>query len=203
MNNSNISTILFDLGRVLVELDGPPIKNHWLAKPIAELESWQRWGCSASVKAFESGELTPAAFGEQLVAEQSLVIPPEQFLVEFTAWPKGLFPGVKELLNALAPRYQLAYFSNTSALHVPRLNHEMGLAQYFAHRFASCEIGFFKPDPEGFEYILSELKVAPETILFLDDSPANVAAARSCGLVAEPVVGLVEVQRALAKHSLI
>ena len=132
-----------------------------------------------------------------------MVIPPEQFLVEFTAWPKGLFPGVKELLNALAPRYQLAYFSNTSALHVPQLNHEMGLAQYFAHRFASCEIGFFKPDPEGFEYILSELKVAPETILFLDDSPANVAAARTCGLVAEPVVGLAEVQRALAKHSLI
>lgn len=203
MNNSNISTILFDLGRVLVELDGPPIKSRWLKDPVSEQESWLRWSRSACVRAFESGELSASVFGAQLVEEQGLAISPEQFLVEFTAWPKGLFPGSSQLLATLARSFQLAYFSNTSVLHVPRLNREMGLEQYFSHRFASCEIGYFKPDPKGFEYILKVLKVAPENVLFLDDSPANVAAARSCGLVAESVIGLAEVKRALAKHSLI
>lgn len=201
-NTHNISTILFDLGRVLVELDGPPIKNHWLAEPIAELESWQRWGRSTVVKAFESGELGADAFSEALVKEQGLVIAAPQFAAEFSAWPKALFPGVVPLLTALGLGYRLAYFSNTSCLHVPRLNHEMGLAELIPHRFASCEIGFFKPDPAGFEFILSELDVAPASVLFLDDSPANIEAARSCGLLAEQVVGLAEVKAALAKHGI-
>ncbi|MCP2339930.1 HAD family hydrolase [Actinomadura rupiterrae] len=46
----------------------------------------------------------------------------------------------------------------------------------------SCEVGFAKPDPRIFELTLRRLGVAAGDALFIDDTPANVDAARRLGL---------------------
>ena len=48
--------------------------------------------------------------------------------------------------------------------------------------FVSAEFGLRKPDPQVYRDCLSRLGVAPETALFVDDSPSNVAGAREAGL---------------------
>ncbi|MBX7219708.1 MAG: HAD family phosphatase [Blastocatellia bacterium] len=49
-------------------------------------------------------------------------------------------------------------------------------------KFFSCDFQRIKPEPEIFEICLAALGIAPETVLFVDDRPANVATARSLGI---------------------
>ncbi|HEY7773248.1 MAG TPA: HAD-IA family hydrolase [Marinagarivorans sp.] len=186
---NKIDVFLFDLGRVLVELDGPPLKQAWVAEVMSDEESWRRWGGSSLVKAFESGEISPSDFCSGLVQEQNLTISPEAFKQAFVQWPKAVYPGVERMLQSLKADYTLAFYSNTSELHVPRLMSDMGLGQYFDYGFASCEIGHFKPDESGFHHIIRQLEVPAERFLFIDDNLANVQAAQQVGMNAEQAEG--------------
>lgn len=51
--------------------------------------------------------------------------------------------------------------------------------------YYSCDIRSAKPSAEFFEHIASDLGLAPEQLLFIDDQLANVSGARSAGLNAE------------------
>ena len=53
--------------------------------------------------------------------------------------------------------------------------------------FYSYEMGAAKPDPAYFEHIVAALDLPADRLLFVDDRPDNVAAARSVGLMAEEV----------------
>jgi FMN phosphatase YigB (HAD superfamily) len=60
------------------------------------------------------------------------------------------------------------------------------------HRFASHVLGFAKPDPRIYEAFERAMRAAgfdgsPSSILFLDDLPDNVGAARARGWVAEGI----------------
>jgi putative hydrolase of the HAD superfamily len=49
----------------------------------------------------------------------------------------------------------------------------------------SCELGAAKPDPAFFAEAVRRIGAEPPVILFIDDTIANVAAARHAGLAAE------------------
>ncbi len=51
--------------------------------------------------------------------------------------------------------------------------------------FYSHALGVAKPEPAYFELILSEIALEPDQVLFVDNSPRNVEAARDVGLRAE------------------
>ena len=125
-----------------------------------------------------------------LLVEFELSISPTQFIAEFATWPKGLYPGTIELLQALAPHYTLACLTNTNMLHWPRICDEMELQRHFPIHFASHLIGLLKPDRAIFQHAIDHLGYAPERILFLDDNALNVEGARSVGISAYRVVGL-------------
>ncbi|WP_045859362.1 HAD family hydrolase [Teredinibacter purpureus] len=196
-----ISTLLFDLGGVLIELDGPPIKKEWINETLSHEENWQRWMSSSYVKNFETGKITAEDFVTGVVKELSLNTSEDTFRQAFVEWPKALFPGVTELLCALKKNYNLAFFSNTSSLHLPRLLNELQLADYFDYTYASYEIGHFKPDVSGFHYVSADMGVSPESILFIDDNQINIQGALAAGLQAQKAVGFDDVLAVLTQHN--
>jgi len=198
-----ISTILFDLGGVLIELDGPPIKPDWLDHPIDYAENWRRWGNSEFVKGYETGRIGSDEFIDGVIAELGLQVDRDVFKQMYITWPKSFYPGAAELLKKLRENYQLAFYSNTSDLHLPRLLHDVGLASYFDYTFASYEIGYFKPDPDGYRHVLQQMDVAAENVLFIDDNPANVRGALDVGLHARQAFQLDEVKEALRAEQLL
>jgi FMN phosphatase YigB (HAD superfamily) len=198
--NRELSVILFDLGGVLVELPARPISADWVDRAPLSGQKLSGWLTSPAAKAFEKGEISAAQFADELVNEMKLSIAPEEILAYFTFWPKGLFPGTKELIGRILPHYSLAIFSNTNELHWPRLMTEMELEGCFDFYFASFKIGMAKPDPAAFRYVVNALSCKSSEILFLDDSQMNVDAARLVGMKAERVNGIVEVEKILAEN---
>ena len=200
---SGIRAILFDLGRVLIGLDGPPIKDHWLSETVDEAETWLRWSQSAAVKAFESGQLSVDEFAQEILKEQGFCISPDQFIQEFERWPTTFFEGATALLEQLRQGYTLAYYSNISELHLSRLLKVCDLNDYFDFPFASYKIGFHKPDLQGYEYVVASIGIPAAEILFIDDSLKNVEAARQVGLQAEQAIGFEAVTQVLKNRGCI
>ena len=86
------------------------------------------------------------------------------------------------LVPRLRPRYQLLLLSNTNDLHARQFTAQF--ADVFAHfdkLVLSHEIGLRKPSPAIFAYCERVAGVPPGEVLFIDDLPTNVQAARDYG----------------------
>jgi putative hydrolase of the HAD superfamily len=179
--------ILFDLGGVIVEVASRAEIHTWMPTPL-DLSEWtERWPAEHVFEAFEMGLLTESEFGERFVAEFPLTTTPEVFLAAFESWNRALMPGAVDLLAELRETYRLAALSNTNALHWKRLEGEFGIPTLFERVFTSYELGLRKPDPAIYVHTLSALNVRAEDVLFFDDNPANIAAARDLGMQAHRV----------------
>jgi putative hydrolase of the HAD superfamily len=94
-----------------------------------------------------------------------------------------LQPATVDLITGLAAAgHRLALLSNAPA-DVAEAVHELPLAHHFEHLVFSCALKSAKPDPECFQATLAVLGAEPADVIFLDDRPANVAAAAALGLV--------------------
>jgi glucose-1-phosphatase len=190
--------ILFDLGGVLVDVEGVAAFQRLLSRPLPQEEVWQRWlTASPWVSTFESGQCTPEAFAAGIVAEWDLTVTAEAFLDAFRSWPKRLFPGVQDMLALLAPHCTLACLSNTNSVHWPHIRDTLGLSGLLHRYYLSHEIGHLKPAHAAFEHVLADLRCTPDCVVFLDDNQLNVDAAQAVGLQAYRTVGIAEVQTTL------
>ncbi|MBQ9494637.1 MAG: HAD-IA family hydrolase [Treponema sp.] len=72
--------------------------------------------------------------------------------------------------------------SNTCELHWQAMNACGNLAQLFDECYLSQRMHLVKPNAAFFEYILKAEDVEANDAFFTDDTQANVAAARACGI---------------------
>ncbi|MEZ4648453.1 MAG: HAD family phosphatase [Candidatus Eisenbacteria bacterium] len=193
--------VVFDLGGVLVDNAGIEQLLSWTPR-LTRRELWARWLASPSVRAFECGESTAAEFAEALRTEFDLEPDTRAIEREIGAWIHGFYPGASELLSSLRPQVRLACLSNTNELHWSRMTREVDLYGLLDHRFLSFRCGLLKPDDGIYTHLLTQLSPwidrAAERVLFLDDHPRNVDAAKAHGIDARRVVGLDAVRRELA-----
>jgi putative hydrolase of the HAD superfamily len=195
----SIEVVLFDLGGILVELDGMGDIAVFSGESSAE-EIWRRWLACPWVRRFERGECDPESFAHGMVESWAMPVDPAAFLEAFAAWPKGLLPGATELVHATRSRLRTACLSNTNAVHSERHWQAFGLDALFDDLYLSHEMGHVKPDRAAFEYVVAALETNPERILFLDDNQINVGGARAVGLQAERVTGVEAARAILSKH---
>jgi glucose-1-phosphatase len=186
--------LLFDLGRVVVEVTGERDIRPFLKAPLRA--DGKDWPAMEAWDAFEKGQLTPAEFSERFVTQANLNLDAAGFLVNFTGWTRGFFPGAKETLEALQDRFRLAALSNSNEIHWRR-NAELGVQDPFERSFSSHELGIRKPMREIYEYVLREMEVDAGDVTFFDDQEPNVEAARQVGLQAHRVEGIDELRACL------
>jgi len=195
----DIQMILFDLGGVLVELNGLPFEDKWFPdakqKPILH-----EWGIADVCRRFESGKASDLEFANFTIEEFSLKTDANTFIQKFKDWPGPLFPGVLDVIKKLRTQTKVAIYSNTNDLHWPRLMQDMQLDGNFDHYFASHKIGFAKPDPQGFQHVATEMGISPEQILFIDDNIHNVESAKKLGYIAKQALGFEQVKNCLNEH---
>ena len=93
-----------------------------------------------------------------------------------------LYSEVPDVLEELAPRFQLAVISNFDGRLRLILRH-LGISKYFAHVFISSEFGADKPDPEIFRRALNLIHLNADEVLHVGDDPErDWKAATAAGL---------------------
>ena len=85
-------------------------------------------------------------------------------------------------LRALRPRYRTAILTNSFVGARAQEEARYGFTSLVDVAIYSDEEGVRKPDPRIFALAAARLGIPPAEIVFLDDVPANVDAARACGL---------------------
>jgi putative hydrolase of the HAD superfamily len=81
-----------------------------------------------------------------------------------------LYPEVPDVLQKLAPRFQLAVISNFDGRLRFILQH-LGISKFFSNVFISSELGADKPDPEIYRRAVSLMKLHPNEVLHVGDDP--------------------------------
>jgi putative hydrolase of the HAD superfamily len=93
-----------------------------------------------------------------------------------------LYPEVRDVLEQLQPRFQLAVISNFDGRLRFILQH-LGISNFFTHIFVSSEIGADKPDPEIFRRALEIVDLKSSEVLHIGDDPQrDWKAASAAGL---------------------
>jgi HAD superfamily hydrolase (TIGR01509 family) len=110
-----------------------------------------------------------------------------------------------EIAGHLRETVDIAVLTNNTTLvadHIDALLPE--LRPLFGSRiYTSAQFKAAKPDPRCYRLCLSELRTAPQTVLFVDDLPENVAGARQAGLFAHHHTSVQAFRQALSEHGLL
>jgi glucose-1-phosphatase len=195
--------LLFDLGGVLVEFDGIAPLIQLSGGRLTPEEARRFWLESPWIKLLEVGRCTPQEFAAGVIADFNLTMTPDEFLTIFRSWEKGHRPGSLELLDALNGRFRLRCLSNNNSVHWQVLCRKSPIARKFERCYVSHEIGLIKPNRDVFEYVLKDVNLPAEAVLFFDDSPECVEAARRVGMHADCVQSIAAIKHALRNRNIV
>jgi putative hydrolase of the HAD superfamily len=109
---------------------------------------------------------------------------------------------VVELVQAVREVVPTALLSNASS-HLQLDLDLCGIGDEFDVVVGSAELGFAKPAPEAFRAAAEALGVPLDRCLFVDDTLANVEAARALGMRAERFIGVDELRDLLVSLDLV
>jgi putative hydrolase of the HAD superfamily len=86
-----------------------------------------------------------------------------------------------DFIRSLRSKVKVGLISNAwSGLHPWMISQKFDTA--FHHLTISAEVGMGKPDERIYLYALEQLNARPEEAIFVDDVPANIAAANALGI---------------------
>lgn len=186
---NNITTLIFDLGGVLVNLDLEQCILNFKQLGLKNFEPLMgQFGQKGFFLEFEKGKISIEQFRDQIrkLTDQSIT----DTQIDH-AWSSFLcdIPNQKlEMLLELKKKFRLLLLSNTNPLHiegaVPVEFAKVGkkISDIFEKCYLSYEMGMAKPSPEIFEALLVDAGVKPEECLFLDDGIKNIEQANKLNI---------------------
>ncbi len=125
---------------------------------------------------YERGEIDSPAFYREALRQADLEISLDDFRRAYLSIFTPI-SATRELLPQLAQNYTLGLISNTGEWHAEYIVGQQDLASWFKVMVFSCRAGIMKPDPGIYEICLEGLGLLAEECVYIDDLPANAAAA--------------------------
>lgn len=187
---NNIKNIIFDLGRVLLNLDFN-----------ASIEAFQKLGLQKDVldnqQAYsdpifyelEVGKISPKEFCNGV--RRHLGNDELNDLQIEDAWYSMILdiPASRvKVVQELSKKYNVYLFSNTNQIHIERLHkafkaeHGIDFPSLFVKDYYSHEIHERKPDLSSYQKVIQLSGVKPEESIFIDDLEKNIIGAQQAGL---------------------
>jgi glucose-1-phosphatase len=186
----NISTIIFDLGGVLLDLNtNLTIKAFAQLSGLDTKEIISRFHGGKWSYAFEKGEIDAATFRNEIRTILDANIGDTQIDQAWNAMLLDIPLSRLEIISQLKNKYQLLVLSNTNSIHVKMFDKIVSnstnggnIENYFDEVYYSHKIGMRKPDNEVYAYVIETNNLIPEKTLFIDDMEQNIIGAQSAGL---------------------
>ena len=191
--------LLFDLGRVVIDIDITRTIACWAAHAGCDPRLIEeRFRRDVSYRRHEVGEIDMAEFFAGLKAACEFDLSYEQFVEGWNDIFIGEMPGMADLLKRAARQVPLYAFSNTNPDHEAVWSQRFAdILSNFQKIFVSSTIRLRKPDAAAYDHVVKAIGVPAERIVFFDDAIENVEGARARGLQAVHVRSSVDVAHAL------
>ena len=182
---NNISTIIFDLGNVLIDWNPKYVFNNTYFDSLEKRDYFLNNICTMD-------------WNEQQDAGRSIVEATQELITKFPDWEQpirdyygrwtemlgGPIPETVEIFRQLkdSRKYKIYALTNWQAglfdIALVRYN----FLHWFDGRVVSGEEKMKKPAPEFYQLLLNRYNVKAEEALFIDDSLRNVKAAKELGI---------------------
>jgi len=176
------STVVFDLGKVLVDFDYRIAARRIAARSTLSHDGVQHYlDHSPALLRYETGQLTRRDFFEKVRKTTGF----SGTLAEFGRCFADIFTEIRpmvELHTALRNRGVPSYiFSNTNDLAVEHIRRHFAFYGDFDGYVLSYEVGAMKPDARIYEALERRAGRRGSELLYLDDRPENIAAGAARG----------------------
>lgn len=178
---AGIQALILDLGNVVLNYD-----HGRSAREISKLSGHSEKEVESFIfgslkDRFNRGQLTGEEFFELIKDRFKIKISFEDFrLVWSDIFCENL--DVTGVLPELCKNYPVYLLTNTDILHFEYILANFPVVSKFNLVFASYQMGIAKPDRGIYQRALAEIGLPGEAVLYVDDDPAFVEAARHCGL---------------------
>lgn len=184
--HATIDTVMFDLGRVLVQVDTEGFLNEF----VERFNKPRHLVASVALKEkflydWETGRLSQQEVREYLNENLGVNLDPLPLRTWFLKHvPKAAeLPGMYEMVVGLKKNgYRVIGLSNIAPLALAYICRLSPAVQALEELYASCELELFKPDPNIYQVVLAAEHKRPEQVLFVDDLQVNIDSARNLGI---------------------
>jgi putative hydrolase of the HAD superfamily len=180
-----MTTLLFDLFGVIacLQSDAGRARIERIAKVDADALWRAYWGQRQD---YDRGDIDGPSYWRRVAGKLDTEFSPERIaaLVEadVLSWSAVDFDMVALIGELAADGRHLGLLSNIPPEHAAAFEARNPWLDTFPMRAFSCRIGHAKPEAGAYRHCVEALGVAPEDVLFIDDSDKNVAAAVEFGL---------------------
>jgi glucose-1-phosphatase len=188
--SANVRLVCFDLGGVVIRIcrtwaDGCAAAG----LPVRDPDAWERARPARHrlIVEHQTGRIDGTTFAARASDLIGGLYSPAEILGVHRAWLLDEYAGVADLVRHLHEAgLDTAALSNTNHEHWTRMG-DYPAVMRIHHLLPSHRMGLQKPDPEIFRLVERRLGYHGPEILFFDDTPENVTAARAVGWRAEAV----------------
>ena len=179
-----IDAVVFDVGRVLLDWDPRYLYRETFAGDEDAMERFLSEVVTMDwIRALDAGQPIDAAIAERSAAHPQHAGRIALFKSDWLKTIRGPVPGSVEILAELKGKGMRLYaLTNFAADTWPLARERFEFLDWFNAAVVSGEIGLTKPDPRIFEAAIRDCRLDPPRTVFIDDMPANVAAASACGI---------------------
>lgn len=184
MDNKRISTVVFDMGQVLIHWNAPQIlANYELPEGQYRLVLQELFQSVEWVR-LDHGTIA----GEEAVELVCQRLPQELHWIvrEIVTgwWHRPLVPmeGMAELVREVKSKGYGIYLLSNASLDLRRYFGRIPGSECFDGLMVSAEEKKIKPNPDIFHTLYERFGLNPEESVFIDDSPANVESSICTGM---------------------
>ena len=184
-----IDALLFDLGGVLIDVD-----YHKTIDAFAQLgvqnpsDLYNQFGQNQLFDQYEKGEVSSKFFLEQLKTLTKIDTIESDIVIAWNAMI-GDFPTEKlDFIAELSQHNPCFLLSNTNEIHLKKAIENLqktafkNIDDLFIKCYYSHIIGKRKPEVETFKWVVDQMGMEANKVLFIDDSPQHIEGAKKAGL---------------------
>ena len=177
----SITTILFDLGNVFVDINFDSSNEEFGRRAGTSADVAKRRINGERYHEFCRGEMTCLDWHAYVQRVYGFEMPYDQFARQWAdvfSPIDGMF-GLARRTRASCRQYLL---SNTDPLHLPWCMERFPFDGLLDGLILSYEAGAMKPDPRIYEYGVERFDIVPGESVFIDDRQVNVEGAEAFGI---------------------
>lgn len=186
----DITNVVFDFGGVVAPADLSIVINKFKALGLKNIEKYlnmvRQQGFFGD---FETGLIDKEEFRARVSNEVGRDVSMEECRDAYMGFFSSVPERNLELFSKLRSEgYRLSLLSNTNpfiiewALSKEFDGHGHSLDEYLDSMYLSYELKVMKPDERIFRLMLDAENAAPSKVLFIDDGPKNIEAAKTLGI---------------------